>query len=349
MRRTRTRTIVIALLGFLLAAAGTGWAHHIVMHSGPFQAIIVTIAVHPTDGTLLYLGTFGRGIFRSKDGGEVWVSSNEGLENLQVQSLAIDPVTPSHLYAGTDAGVFKSTNGGARWELAGQAIAKRSVRTVAVARSTPPTLYVGTDAGVFQSEDGGRSWHERTGGLTSRDVRAVVVDPENPRIIYAATFGGVFMSVDGGIHWTASSNGLGNANIRTLILDQHEPSTLYAGAATQGVFKSLDGGASWRSVTDEMGEVRVLTLAMHPSRSTIFAGTTAGLLRNHRGASAWQQVEPDSLSLSITAVATDLRSPQTIYVATGGLFFKSLDGGRNWSGVKWVIHPDLPFEQVGDK
>jgi hypothetical protein len=30
-------------------------------------------------------------------------------------ALAIDPITPSTLYAGTDAGVYKSTDGGGSW------------------------------------------------------------------------------------------------------------------------------------------------------------------------------------------------------------------------------------------
>ena len=45
----------------------------------------------------------------------VWTSS--GPEGGLIRSLAIDPTSPSTLYAGTDGGgVFKSTNGGGTLE-----------------------------------------------------------------------------------------------------------------------------------------------------------------------------------------------------------------------------------------
>jgi photosystem II stability/assembly factor-like uncharacterized protein len=92
-----------------------------------------------------------------------------------------------------------------------------------------------------------------------------------------------------------------------------------------------------------------MALAMVPSSSTIYAGTTSGLLKSENDGSTWKQVEPDSFRLSITSLATDPRAPETLYVGTGGLLFKSVDGGQNWSGVKWVIHPDLPFQHVVEK
>ncbi len=346
---TRAKKIIAWVLSLVLASAGVSGAHHVVLHSGPFGAIILAIAVHPTDSKLLYLGSFGRGVFRSKDGGKVWITSNDGLENLQVQSLAIDPVTPTLLYAGTDAGVFTSANGGEQWALASKDLAERNIRALAIVPSNPARLYAGTDTGVFESTDGGGSWRAANEGLTAKDVRALAINPQDPQILYAATFGGVFKSTDGGDRWTATTQGLGNEKIRTLILHPQRPSTLYAGAATRGVFVSEDGGASWRPATQGMGDLSVMTLAILPSSSTIYAGTTAGLLQSNNSDSTWEQVEPDSFSLSITALATDLRTPQTLYVGTGGLFFKSVDGGENWSGVQWVIHPDLRFEEVVKK
>jgi len=45
-------------------------------------------------------------VFKSTDGGENWHAFNMGLVNLHVFALAIDPVTPTTIYAGTDIGVF---------------------------------------------------------------------------------------------------------------------------------------------------------------------------------------------------------------------------------------------------
>ena len=56
-------------------------------------------------------------MFKSTNGGGNWSAVNTGLTSyLMLCALAIDPATPTTLYAGTwDGGVFKSTNGGGNW------------------------------------------------------------------------------------------------------------------------------------------------------------------------------------------------------------------------------------------
>lgn len=61
----------------------------------------------------VFFGTFG-GMFRSTNGGSTWAATNAGLTNVTVHVVAVDPLTPTTIYAGTrDQGIFKSTDGGA--------------------------------------------------------------------------------------------------------------------------------------------------------------------------------------------------------------------------------------------
>src|SRR5206468_7605031 len=55
------------------------------------------------------------GVAKSTDGGKTWMLVNEGLTDLCVRTLAIDPSTPATLFAGTSTGVFRSGDGGAHW------------------------------------------------------------------------------------------------------------------------------------------------------------------------------------------------------------------------------------------
>jgi hypothetical protein len=57
--------------------------------------------------------------FKSTDGGNSWSAINNGFPGtLTIRTLAIDPIIPSTLYAGTDfQGVFKSTDGGNSWSV----------------------------------------------------------------------------------------------------------------------------------------------------------------------------------------------------------------------------------------
>jgi len=86
-----------------------------------------------------------------------------------ITSIAIDPVTPTTLYAGTQdtasSGVLKSTNGGSTWTVAATGLPLyQSVTAVAVDPLTPSTVYVGTaTAGVYASTDSAGSWAPVTG------------------------------------------------------------------------------------------------------------------------------------------------------------------------------------------
>src|SRR5262250_3185752 len=82
-------------------------------------------------------------------GNNVWTSF--GPEGGRVYALALDPTTPTTLYAGTGGGgVFKSTTGGASWSAVNTGLTNTSVRALAIERLTPSTLYAGTfGGGVF--------------------------------------------------------------------------------------------------------------------------------------------------------------------------------------------------------
>src|ERR1019366_3282259 len=58
-----------------------------------------------------------------------------------IQALAIDPFTPSTLYAGTYGGVLKSTNGGASWTAVNSGLTTTTVNARAIDPSTPAALY----------------------------------------------------------------------------------------------------------------------------------------------------------------------------------------------------------------
>jgi len=83
-------------------------------------------------------------------GTNVWTSSGPGGGTILV--LAIDPVTPTTLYAGTERnGVFKSTDGARSWSAANAGLpTSTSGIILALDPGTPTTLYAGTDgSGVF--------------------------------------------------------------------------------------------------------------------------------------------------------------------------------------------------------
>ena len=128
---------------------------------------------------------------RTAEGGiNSWTSTGR-LEGGPIGALAIDPVTPATLYAGTDSnGVFKTTNGGGSWAAVNTGLTNFQVTALAIDPQTPATVYAGTANGVFKSTDGGMSWSAVNTGLNNNlYVFALAIDPQTPTTLYAGAAG----------------------------------------------------------------------------------------------------------------------------------------------------------------
>src|SRR4029077_2609098 len=104
-----------------------------------YAATSITCTVCSSGG-----GVYSFGVYKSTDAGATWGST--GLTNTFVNALAIDPLAPSTLYAGTGSGgIFKSTDAGATWRGANAGLTSSSgsygsVAALAIDPSTPRTL-----------------------------------------------------------------------------------------------------------------------------------------------------------------------------------------------------------------
>lgn len=93
-----------------------GGASFTIMSNGlpdpMFMPPLGGVRVNPAHNNVLYVGAEYDGVFKSTDGGESWLPVSLGLDGLRVTGLAMDPVNPKILYAGTSASVYKTTTGG---------------------------------------------------------------------------------------------------------------------------------------------------------------------------------------------------------------------------------------------
>jgi hypothetical protein len=157
---------------------------------------------------------------------------------MSVSVLAIDPQTPTTVYAATcdGTGVLKSTDGGVTWSAPGPA--KISISVLIVDPWTPTTLYAAVGEwicaspdgatsvpGVYKSTDSGASWNIT--GLAGIHVNALVIDPTTPTTLYAAAeWAGVLKSTDGGDSWARTVSG--PFMTQSLAIDPLTPTTIYA-------------------------------------------------------------------------------------------------------------------------
>ena len=84
---------------------------------------VTAIAIDPTSSNTIYIGAADGGVWKTTDGGGSWVPLTDSQCSLAMGALAIDPVTPTIVYAGTGelnltadnyggCGVLRSTDGG---------------------------------------------------------------------------------------------------------------------------------------------------------------------------------------------------------------------------------------------
>jgi hypothetical protein len=201
---------------------------------------IMALATGPVPGAQerLFVGTFGRGVWVSDDGGASFARPTE-LVDAQVYALTTSSLDAGTVYAGTADGLFVSRDAGTTWSRAGTALAGVSVRAVDVSSVDPNFLAVGTyGTGVQRSFDGGATWTVASTGLQPPQVRSLAVDDANPDVLYAATStGGFFRTKDGGINWLPINYGLSTLTSRVVRLDPQDRDRLLAGGAGEGVWE----------------------------------------------------------------------------------------------------------------
>ena len=189
--------------------SGKSWTRH--RKPFPLNSRIQALVAHPTQPqTIIAAGDTG--VFRSTDGGAHWERLGQQGDLPIVWSLAIDPVDPRVLFAGTrPAGVYRSRDGGVRWEKLNIDIAKECsigtpfVTSVMVDPDDHRIVFVGVEIdGVFRSRDGGETWTHVDGGLFDPDIHAMAIARTSPKRIIASTAREVFWSVDEGETWTAT-------------------------------------------------------------------------------------------------------------------------------------------------
>jgi photosystem II stability/assembly factor-like uncharacterized protein len=175
--------------------AGRSFAHLSSLRFG-------TLAIHPANADVLYLGTYSRsnGLFKSIDGGQTLQSLGQpGF----FSALAVDSHDTRVIYAGERFGqVIRSLDGGQTFAPASTGLAGAGVH--GLAQDARGTLYAWLrGGGLFASHDRASSWQpvdtgealQRSGVEGGRGT--VVADPRRPGRVYLGNAGVIRIDTDG--------------------------------------------------------------------------------------------------------------------------------------------------------
>lgn len=196
-----------------------------------------------TQGTV-YLGfpwqNAKLGVAKSTDGGGSWAFTNSGLTGsaLIVESLAVDPLNPSVVIAGTDGGIYKSADAGLTWTLKSSSDISFSI---ALDPNQAGVAYASGQV-LLKSSDDGETWAAVNVGRSDLvPPLTLAIDPSTADTLFLIPFGGpaVGWTPDGGVTWFWLSDGIaGNllgGNLSHPAIAKTTPETLYIPSPNVGV------------------------------------------------------------------------------------------------------------------
>lgn len=314
-----------------------------------------TIAVDPSNASIMYAGAAAGGVFKTIDGGQTWTPIFDDKPFLTIACITLQPGNPNVVYVGTGEpnidqaarigdGLYKSTDGGQTWALLGLTAAANVVKVV-VHPTNSNVIYAATmgrptartpDRGLYKTTDGGQTWTKVLYLGDDAGVSDLEMHPTNPNILYAT----------------------GWNRIRT------NQESLISGPAAK-LYKSIDGGQTWttlwgtsRGLPD--GDASRLGLAMARSNPQVLYLSVLdpatldlqGLYRSADGGQSWVQVSATGLDPNpynnfgwyFEQVYVSPTDPNEVFI--GGVdLWKSTNGGTDFAmaGPPWFtyeVHAD---------
>lgn len=245
----------------------------------------LSIALHPTDTSVIYMGSASGGLWKSVTGGigaTAWQYVETGYPSLAVSSIVIDSLNPDIMYIGTGEnygyqysyngldirvtrgmygiGILKTTNGGVSWtkSLDWSYNSRRGVWKVLFNPLNRNILYAATSEGVWKTNDAGASWQQI---LNYQMVMDIEINPVDTSVLYISIGNlnndipnanlGIYKTTNSGANWIKLSGGLPAAwtGKTTIDIYKRNPGRIVASVAndlsSQGIYVSTNAGSSW--------------------------------------------------------------------------------------------------------
>ncbi len=287
-----------------------------------------SLAIHPSNPDIVYLGTERNGIVRSSDGGRTWTRLRTGLRHAEfgypeVWDLAVSPANPARVIAATAdspgpatgdypssiAGVYATTDGGTTWSRANCGLTNSSIGAVAFDRLNAGVVVIGVNAGratfsalagqffpggLLRSTDDARSWTQ--------------VGPSG---------------AERGSHWQIATGLSGGAAFMlTYSLDLVTPTQ------SRGFVRSQDAGATWTALPNALPGRNIAEFDASADGRVIYASerNPFRVLRSLDGGANW-------ISLPVPGtepIAVSPADPQIVLVHGSQGVFRSADGAATW-------------------
>lgn len=301
-----------------------------VLVDDPVRQGYYTFAINPADTDEVWVGTWGKGIYKSYDGQDFNIGANGNdrvMVNKHVNALLFH--ADLGLIAATEEGVFITRDGGNTWMDWSTGLNTSQIRTLS--QLSDGTLLCGT-AGyeLYMRAQSDSRWRQ----VNALGNYGTFWPIWNDRPLYQYS---------------------------QLLFHPTDSKTVYFGTFPEGIFKSSDGGETWRESNVGWSVDGVFTLVFHPEDTDIiYAGTYNGINRSLDAGAHWEMWNADwPAEQWVFSIAFDPNDPNIMYACskngenegTGrdgfhGTVMKSVDGGASWSSITEGLDIDNEFYKI---
>jgi len=187
-----------------------------------YYSSITTIAVAPTNGNTIYVGTDDANVWVTNNSGSTWTDISTGLPTRYVSRVAVAPDSANVAYVAFSGyrnndylpHVFRTKNYGATWQDISGNLPEGPINDIIVDPLNTSFLYVATDVGVFVSMDWGGSWQAL--GVSMPLLPVCDLTLHNPtRTLLAGTYGRSMYKYDLGL--LAATNNFSNDKSQSFV------------------------------------------------------------------------------------------------------------------------------------
>jgi photosystem II stability/assembly factor-like uncharacterized protein len=373
-------------------SGGEGTNAWTFINTGYPTLCVSALAIDPNNPATMYMGTgeislyqrplvgtpgarasYGMGILKSTDGGEVWNQTSlswEFSDITAVQRIVVNPHNTRTLYAATSEGTYKSTDAGDTWSLSHSVL---MAMDVVINPSDTTILYVACgngnsspNPGLYKSTDAGSTWTKLTAGLPSSNLgrTALSISPSNPNIVYAgitnaSTFGiiGLYKTTDNGANWTSVSsfNYVGTQGWYNNVVVVHplNPDTVYCNGLY--IARTTNGGPNLSYISSSVHADHHAFVFDRTNPSISFFGTDGGVYKTLNACTSFidcndgfvtTQFYPGfANSLYDSTIALGGLQDNGVLKYTGSTSWLKVDGGDGgWCAIDPTNH-DLMYDE----
>lgn len=281
------------------------------------------------NGSTLYAGVVGYGVYSTSDDGTTWTLHDKGLSGNASTQRSVSYLSSENniLYASTNYGLYTSRDNGSNWVGLTDGGWPTPVFATAPASVTAvkgSTIYTSEDGypieGVYISENAGSSWTKTSS--TEKYLKAILFVGNS---VLIGSDNGVFSSSDNGKTWTNErSSDFSKKNVTSLISDA---TYIYAGTGSDLWKRPI---SEFSSTTTEVKQSEMLeSLNVYPNPTS----GKINILRNNNESATLQVI-----NIQGEVVREEQITNQTSINLSGkGIYFLKLKDGTNSYAKKIIV------------